>query len=48
MKNRRKGSKAFYVEIDEEKMNQFENKLEKQRQTKKEWLNNKIDEELKK
>ena len=48
MRNRRKGSKTFYVEIDEDKMDKFEQKLESKSQTKKEWLNEKIDEELKK
>ena len=48
MRNRRKGSKPFYVEIEESKMEKFEKKLEDNSKTKKEWLNEKIDEELKK
>lgn len=48
MRNRRKGVKPFYVEIEEEKMENFEKKLENENKTKKEWLNEKIDEELKK
>lgn len=48
MRNRRKGSKPFYVEIEETKMEQLETKLDEQNKTKKEWLNEKIDEELKK
>lgn len=47
MRNRRKGSKPFYVEIEENKMEKFENKLITENKTKKEWLNEKIDEELK-
>ena len=45
-KERRKLTKPFYVEIESEKMKRFEKKLESK--TKKEWLNEKIDEELKK
>lgn len=48
MRNRRKGVKPFYVEIEEDKMERFEKKLEDNSKTKKEWLNDKIDEELKK
>ena len=48
MRKRRKGSKPFYVEIEESKMEKFEKKLEDNSKTKKEWLNEKIDEELKK
>lgn len=47
-KERRKASKAFYVEIDREKMEAFESKLSDKGETKKEWLNEKIDEELNK
>lgn len=46
-KERRKDSKAFYVEIEKEKMEKFEKKLASQNQTKKEWLNEMIEEELK-
>lgn len=45
-RERRKNTKPFYVEIESEKMEKFEKKL--QMKTKKEWLNEKIDEELKK
>lgn len=45
-KQRRKNTKPFYVEIESKKMEQFEKKI--QNKTKKEWLNEKIDEELKK
>lgn len=48
MRQRRKGRKPFYVEIEENKMEQFEKKLTTEKKTKKEWLNEKIDEELKK
>lgn len=48
MKNRRKGSKQFFVEIETNKMEQFDKLLLKKNKTKKEWLNEKIDEELKK
>ena len=47
-KERRKTSKAFYVEIERDKMEAFEEKLSHKDKTKKEWLNEKIDEELKK
>ena len=47
-KERRKTSKAFYVEIEREKMEAFEKKLSDNKVTKKEWLNEKIDEELSK
>ena len=46
-KERRKTSKAFYVEIEREKMEAFEKRLSDNKVTKKEWLNEKIDEELK-
>lgn len=46
MRNRRKSTKAFYVEVEIEKMENLENRLIKQNKTKKEWLNEKIDEEL--
>lgn len=47
-KERRKTSKAFYVEIERNKMEAFEKKLESEKRTKKDWLNEKMDEELKK
>ena len=46
MKQRRKATKAFYVEIDSAKMDAFESKLTEGKKTKKEWLTEKIDEEL--
>ncbi len=45
-KERRKATKAFYVEIESAKMEEFESKLAGERKTKKEWLIEKIDEEL--
>ena len=47
-KERRKDTKPFYVEIEKSKMEEFENKLSLTNTTKKKWLNEKIDEELKK
>jgi hypothetical protein len=46
MKQRRKATKAFYVEIESAKMEKFESKLADDKKTKKEWLNERIDEEL--
>ncbi len=45
-KERRKATKAFYVEIESEKMEKLESKLSEDKKTKKEWLNQKIDEEI--
>ena len=45
-RKRRENTKPFYVEVETKKMEQFEKKLDNK--TKKEWLNEKIDEELKK
>ena len=47
MKERRKMSRNFSVEVDREKFDKLESKLSKKNTTKKEWLNQKIDEELK-
>lgn len=47
-KERRKSTKAFYVEIEKEKMEKFEDNLNSKSKSKKEWLNEKIDEEIKK
>ena len=47
-KERRKNTKAFYVEIEKDKMERFEVKISNEGLTKKDWLNEKIDEELKK
>lgn len=46
MKQRRQATKAFYVEIESGKMEKLESKLSEDKKTKKEWLNQKIDEEL--
>lgn len=45
-KERRKATKTFYAEIESAKMEQFELLLAGKNKTKKEWLNEKIDEEL--
>lgn len=47
-KERRKKTKAFNVEIERNKMEEFEKILFKQKKTKKQWLDEKISEELKK
>ena len=47
MKERRKTTRNFSVEVDREKLDRLENKLSEKNTTKKEWLNQKIDEELK-
>ncbi len=46
-RRKQKETKAFYVEVDQKKLENLEGKLSKKKQTKKEWLNEKIDEELK-
>ena len=48
MKARREKQKTFSVTVEKEKMLKFEEKLLKQKKSKSEWLNEKIDEELKK
>ena len=48
MKTRRESKKTFSVSVDKEKMLEFEQKLSQQKRTKSEWLNEKIDEELRK
>lgn len=48
MKARRETKKTFSVVVDKEKMLKFEEKLNEQKRTKSDWLNEKIDEELKK
>lgn len=48
MKARRSTTKTFSAVIEKEKMIAFEQKLNEQSKTKTEWLNEKIDEELKK
>lgn len=47
MKARREKQKTFSVVVDREKMLRFEKKISEQGKTKSEWLNEKIDEELK-
>jgi hypothetical protein len=47
MKERRKKTRNFSVEVDREKFDKLENKLSEKNTTKKEWLDQKIDEELK-
>ncbi len=47
-KERRKKTKAFNVEVERNKMEEFEKILSKQKKTKKQWLDEKISEELKK
>nr|WP_317380233.1 hypothetical protein [uncultured Faecalimonas sp.] len=48
MKARREKQKTFSVAVDKEKMLKFEQRLSELKKTKAEWLNEKIDEELKK
>lgn len=47
-KERRKKTKAFNVEVERNKMEEFEKILSEQKKTKKQWLDEKISEELKK
>lgn len=47
-KERREKFKAFHVEVEKEKMEAFEQKLSIKKQSKKEWLDERISEELKK
>ncbi len=47
-KKRRESRKAFNVLLDKTKLDEFEKKLDRINKTKSEWLNEKIDEELKK
>jgi len=46
MKERRKTIRNFSVEIDRNKFDKLENKLLEKNITKKEWFNQKVDEEL--
>ena len=48
MKARRTTTKTFSVAVNKDKMLRFEEKLTEQNRTKSDWLNEKIDEELKK
>jgi hypothetical protein len=45
-KKRRESKKTFSVVLKRDKMERFEQKLQESNQTKTEWLNKKIDEEL--
>lgn len=47
-KERRGKFKAFHVEVEKEKMETFEKILSQRKKTKKEWLDEKINEELEK
>lgn len=47
-RERRKNTKSFYVELEKTKMDILEAKLATKNKTKKEWLIEKIDEELNK
>lgn len=47
-KERRGKFKAFHVEVERDKMESFEKKLVEQNKSKKQWLDEKIDEELEK
>ena len=46
MKDRRANFKAFHVEVEKERMKRMEDRLDQQGKTKKQWLDEKIDEEL--
>lgn len=47
-RQRRQNRKSFNVLLEKEKAERFEKKLNQLKKTKAEWLNEKIDEELKK
>ncbi len=47
-RERRKKTRNFSVEVDRNKMELFEDKLSQLKKTKTQWLNEKIDDELKK
>ena len=46
-RRKKKDTKAFYVEVERDKIEKLEKKLAQENQTKKEWLIEKINEELK-
>lgn len=48
MKQRREGKKSFNVLIDKEKFEKLEHKLQEENKTKKQWLEEKIDNDVKK
>ncbi len=45
-RRKEKDTKAFYVEVKRDMLEKLENKLSQKNKTKKEWLNEKINEEL--
>lgn len=45
-RRKEKDTKAFYVEVEREKLEKFERVISEKQKTKKQWLNEKIDEEL--
>lgn len=48
MRARRKNMKTFSAEVEKEKFEKFEARLDEKNTTKTQWLNEKIDDELKK
>lgn len=46
-RERRKKTSAFYAEVDTEKLEKLDEKLTAQNKSKKQWLDEKIDQELK-
>lgn len=46
MKERRKKTRNFSVELDREKFDKLEKKLSEKGVTKKQWFNDKVDEEI--
>lgn len=48
MKQRREGKKSFNVLIDKDKFEKLEHKLQEEKKTKKQWLEEKIDNDVKK
>lgn len=46
MKERRKKTRNFSVELDREKFDKLEKKLSEKGATKKQWFNDKVDEEI--
>lgn len=48
MKQHRENKKTFSVLIDEERFDKLEHKLQEENKTKKQWLEEKIDKDIKK
>lgn len=48
MKQRRKNKKSFNVLIDKERLDKLEHQLQEENKTKKQWLEEKIDNDVKK